>query len=938
MPMPILETKLYMAPLRPEVVPRPALIERLGAGLQRKLTLVSAPAGSGKSTLVSAWLQGLDRTAAWLSLDEGDNAPVRFFAHLFAALGQVDGVRRSAQDLLQASPSPQPDALVAALINDIAGDAEPFVLVLDDYHTIHELAIHDAVGLLLDRQPPELHLVIVTRHDPPLPLSRLRARGQLTEIRQSDLRFRHDEAAVFLRQAMGLPLTDADIAALEERTEGWITGLQLAALSMQGRDEQSVAGFIEGFSGRHHFVLDYLTDEVLKRQPEALQRFLLHTSILERMSGPLCDALMEREEEAAAKRLAAGEAVTSSETLPRQTDGETLPRQTDGETLQQLDAANLFVVPLDDERNWYRYHNLFAELLRARLQETDADQVPGLHRRAAAWYEEHGFGPDAVHHALASGDDDLAADVVQRQIMQLATWSRLDVATLLGWLQALPEHVVRRRPWLWLFTFRAMFASGRLEESMRVLDELEQALPRQTDGETLQGDRSLPDAQRVLQLAAADRASLAATRGNVAVVEAFAKRYLAQAQEDDTTGRLRAVAAVGMAHYRSGNMAKARRAFREAIDLALAAKLPVVVVPFLCNLAEVQIAQGQLRQALETCQQAEQVGTLQGTRIASAGFVGVVKAHILYQQNDLQGAERNALDGLALLSRGGIAEQFGNIHAVLAQVRQAQGDQQGAQAAIEWAAQLAQGGVMPRLKHQVEAHQARIWLAQGQVQRAVEWARQYAQVGETLPRQSDGETMYLREFEDLTLAQVWLAEGRAERALAVLDGLLASARAAGRQGSAIEIQAARAVALQALRRVDEALAALEPALSLGQPEGYVRAFVDLGEPMRALLKRVASRGVAPAYVARLLAAYEMTTEAWAEQPTPAEQPLVEPLSERELEVLQLLAEGLSNKEIGQRLFISLPTVKSHTRNIYGKLGVHSRREAVGRAQALGMLP
>jgi LuxR family maltose regulon positive regulatory protein len=900
MPVPILETKLYIAPVRPEMVQRPALLERLSAGLGRKLTLVSAPAGSGKSTLVSAWLLGGERRYAWLSLDEGDNDTVRFVSHLVAAVSMVHGdVGRDAQRLLEASASPPIETLVSMLINDIAGDVDPFVLVLDDYHTITELTIHDAVGFLLDRQPPEMHLVIITRHDPPLPLSRLRGRGQVTEIRQDDLRFSDGEATAFLTQAMGLQLSDAHVAALQERTEGWITGLQLAALSMQGRDPESVARFIEGFSGRHHFVLDYLTDEVLKRQPRPLQEFLLHTSVLERMSGPLCDALLDPVARGAPGR----------------------------ETLQRLDAANLFVVPLDDERTWYRYHNLFAELLRARLQEAAAHHVPELHRRAAAWYEENGFAADAVRHALATGDDPLAAGVIERQIMKMGTWSRVDVTMLLRWLQAVPDSIMRSRPWLWLFTFRTMFSAGQMEASMHLLDELEEAL---------RANPALPDAQRVLQLAAADRASLAATRGDIQQALAAARRYQSQLQEGDTMGRVRAAATLGMAYYRAGDMAQARSAFAEAIDLVLAADMPVVAVPLMCNLAAVQTVQGQLGQALATCKQAEQTGMADGRRIATAGFAALVLGEILYERNDLQAAERYLLDGLALLTSGGIAEQFGNLHSVLAQVKQAQGDQGAAQQSIERAVQIAQGGNIPRLVHRVLAHRARIWLAQGKLDQAVEWAREYQQLGDT---------EYLREFEDLTLARVLLAEHKPDESLALLDPMLAQAQHAGRLGSVIQIQASRAVALLALGDRDQALAALESALTMARPEGYVRSFVDHGEPMRALLKRAASRGMAPAYVARLLAAYDWPSEVWAQHPaahlaprTPVDQPLVEPLSAREMEVLHLLAKGRSNKEIAQTLYISLPTVKSHTRSIYGKLGVHSRKEAVARARGLGILP
>ena len=895
MPTPLLETKWYVAPLPLHTVPRPSLDERLNAGLHRKLTLVSAPAGSGKTTLVSAWMQHSDRPLAWLSLDDGDNDPARFFGYLLASLATLeDTIGQDIRGLLQASQSPNPELWASMLINDLSGTERPLVLVLDDYHTIHQLDIHAAVGLLLERQPPHVHLVITTRHDPPLPLSRLRGRGQMTEIRQNDLRFTHDEATAFLTRAMGLELTEAQIETLVERTEGWITGLQLAGLSMQGRDPEGIARFIEGFTGRHHFVLDYLTDEVLQRQPEPIQQFLLRTCILERLSGPLCDAVLD---------------VADDEPASLQ-------------TLQHLDAINLFLLPLDDERTWYRYHHLFAELLRARLQETAPDAAPDLHRRAATWYETNDLGSDAVHHALATGDREWAADVIERQIKMMATWTRTDVSILLQWLRALPDDVVRRRPWLWLFTFRTMFSTGQIEESLRLLDELE-------DG--LRANPSLPDSQRVLQLAAADRASFAATRGDVRQAVTFAQHYLAQVDEGDTVARIRGEATLGMAYYRSGDMARAEQAFERAIDHAQASDFIVAAVPFLCNLAAVQITCGHLRQARETCLRAMQRGTVGETRIAAAGFAGLVMAEILYEHNDLGAAERHLLDGRALLESGGIGDHFGNMHAALARVKQAQGDHEAAQQAIQWAMQLARASSNPRVVVRAAAQQARIWLAHGQLELATEWAHEYGELGET---------EYIREYEDLTLARVWLSGGRADRALQLLDDLRQSAAAAGRLGSVFEIQALRSVALQALGQRDRALDALESALTRARPEGYVRVFLDAGQPMRALLKLAASRGIEPGYVTRLLAAFDAPAGAVlaASAAAAADQPLVEPLSERQLEVLGWLQQGLTNKEIAQRLYISLPTVKSHTRSIYGKLGVHSRKEAVAKAEALGILP
>ena len=458
------------------------------------------------------------------------------------------------------------------------------ILVLDDYHTITELAIHEAVGFLVDRQPPNMHLVITTRHDPPLPLSRLRGRGQMTELRQSDLRFTPEEAAAFLNRSMRLQLTPSEITALEERTEGWITGLQLAALSMQGRDPAAIARFIAGFSGRYHFILDYLTDEVLRRQPQPVQTFLLQTAILDRLCGSLCDAVLDNADLAPGKQM-----------------------------LEQIEAANLFAVPLDDEREWYRYHHLFAELLRARLQETQPDLIPELHRRAAAWYERGGFSAEAVHHALATRDHALAAEVIERAILRIATWSRADTAMIQRWLTALPDEAVQPRPWLRLFNSRLLFVSGQPELASQTLQALEA---------WLQDHPAAPDAGRILGLAMVDRASYAAVLGNVQQAKELVRQALAHVPQDDPIARFRAPAILGMAHSVPARWRKRMMPSPKQREIALAAGLSFAAVPFLCNLAEVQIAQARLRQAMQTCEQAGQLAVVDGVPASSQDLCG----------------------------------------------------------------------------------------------------------------------------------------------------------------------------------------------------------------------------------------------------------------------------------------------------------------------------
>ena len=899
MPAPLLQTKLHLPAIRPEQVARPRLFERLNAGLFRKLTLISAPAGFGKTTLASAWLRSGDRPFVWVSLDEGDNDPSRFLIYLVSALQRIDGkIGETAQLRLEAPKPPPVEALLTELINDVATQPASFVLVLDDYQTITAPAVHEALSFLLERQPPEMHLVVISRQDPPLPISRLRGRGQVTEIRQSDLRFTFEETTAFLDESVRLSLSASQTASLEALTEGWITGLQMAALALKPLlvDEGSggVSRFIARFSGRHHFVLDYLTDEVLRRQPDPVREFLRRTSILKRMCGSLCDALIGH---AARDR----SAFASSQQI-----------------LEHLQRANLFVVPLDDERLWFRYHRLFSELLRARLQEEEPEQVPRLHLRAATWCDQNGLPAEAVDHALAIPDLDLAADIIERGILKASAWSSVNVAMFLEWLSALPDDVVRHRPRLRLFASRVLYLAGQREETEQILQDLE---------DLLHDNPSFPDDGGLLGRVILDRASYAAVRGDVRLAIELAGQALTCFPEDEAMPRMRVSSVLGLAHFRSGDMAAASQAFSRAIVSAEAADLGSVAVPLVCNLAEVQIVQGQLRQAFQTCQRAMDAATVDGARTSAAGFAGLELSKILYEQNNLEMAERRASESLGLLIRSGTTDSFGIGHALLARIRQAQGEDRAALAAIREAIGIAQGFGIARVSNLIAAHRARIWLAQGGLDLAARWAADYGQMEDT---------EYLREFEDLTLSRVLLAQDSAPEALVLLDTLLPPAEVAGRMGTVIEILTLRALAVQATNDTAQALGNLERALKLARPEGYARVFIDEGQPMRDLLRRAAKRGIEPGYVGLLLAA------GWPEkekgQPATGMSALVEPLSDREIQVLGLLADRLTNSEIAQRLVISLPTVKSHTSNIYGKLGVHSRKDAVIQAIALGILP
>jgi len=895
MAMPILKTKLYGPPVREDVISRPRLIERLNARPDRKLTLISAPAGFGKTTLAAEWLHSAGRPSSWVSLDEGDNDPARFLGYAVAALQNINArIGKSVQQEIARPLIASIEPLLADLINDIAAHSPPFILVLDDYHAITSQQVHKIIHFLVARQPPQMHLVILSRQDPPLPLPLLRGRGQLTEVRQSDLCFTLEEASAFLNQSMRLGLDAASIAALEAHTEGWIAGLQLAAFAIGAQSAQvgpgSVSRFIAGFSGRHHFILDYLADEVLRHQPESIYSFLLRTSILERLCGSLCDAVMD---------------------LPNGTTP-----MSGQQILEQLQRANLFIVPLDGERHWYRYHLLFGDLLQARLHTSTPKLAPDLHRRAAVWFEQNALPVEAVRHTLAIPDYSLAGDMIERAISQPAGWSSINTAVLRNWLEALPADIVSARPRLRLFDSRLLYLSGQRDAANRILDEL---------AGSLQDNLAHPDARELLGLVVADRASYAAVRGEVQLAIASAQQALTYRAEDDAMMRMRVAGILGLAYFRAGNMPESERYFSEALALASAAHLGFIAVPFLCNLTEVQINQGHLHRAMETCRVALHQAVIDDRPTSSTGLVGLEMAKILYEQDDLPEAERQVLESLVLLDRSGTTDSFGLGHALLARIRQARGDEAGALEAIRRAVQIAAEFGVRRVANLVSAVEASIWLAQGRIGQAVGWAGAYTGLGTV---------EYARDFEDLTLARVRLAQGRPADALALLDALLPAADTGGRRGTLIAGLALRALTLDAGDETDGALQALQQAHELAGDEGYVRVFVDAGPAMTRLIEIAAARGIALVAAERLRTAFAPVTGRHRQFAAPD---LIEHLSDREMEVLDLLAAGLTNREIAQQLFISLPTVKSHTRNIYGKLGVHTRQEAVARARTLGVL-
>ncbi len=895
----ILTTKLYIPPARSQVVSRPRLIDRLTEGLARKLIVVSAPAGYGKTTLLSQWVGRNELPAAWVSLDESDNDPQRFLTYVVSALQTIDAdMGAGALSLLQ-SPQPLPtESILNSLINEVAETPRDFTLVLDDYHLIEARPIHDALAFLLDRLPPQMHLVMASRTDPPLPLARLRGRGELTELRAAELRFTPDEAAAFLNQVMGLGLSADDIAALETRTEGWIVGLQLAALSMQGRADST--SFIQAFTGSHHFIIDYLVEEVLQRQPERMRSFLLQTSILERLSGPLCDAVTGQE------------------------DGRGM--------LETLERGNLFVVPLDDRRQWYRYHHLFADVLQAHSMEQQPDQAPIRHRRASEWYEQNGLPSDAIHHALAAEDFERAAGLVELAAPAMRR-ARQD-ATLLGCLKALPDELVRFRPVLSVEYAAALLATDQLEAVELHLRDAERWLDATVDtGERVpaaemvvvneEGFRSLPGMISVV------RAHHAQTLGDLPGSVKYARRALDLVPEKDHLGRGAAAAHLGLASWASGDLEAAHRTFANGMASLQTAGHIADAISGTLILADIRRAQGRLHQAVSNYEHALQLAMKQGEPVPRGTadlYVGMSELH--RERGDLETATQHLLKSKEPGESAGLPENRYRWCVAMARIKEAQGDLDGALDLLHEAERLYIRDAVPNVRP-IAALKTRIWVAQGRLAEALAWAQEQELTVED-------ELSYLREFEHITLARLLIAQHSSEgeerpihEAMELLKRLLNAAEEGERTGSVIEILVLQALAHEAQGDIPLALVSLERALTLAEPEGYVRIFVDEGSPMAALLREAAKHGIAPNYVSQLLRAFGK-----AEGRT---QLMIEPLSERELEVLRLLGTELNGPEIARELVVTLSTIRTHTRNIYSKLGVNSRRAAVDQAEELDLL-
>ncbi len=901
----LLATKTHTPPLPQKHVERDRLVKRLNDGLDqgRRVTLVSAPAGFGKTTCICAWLQQIRPVpAAWLSLDGSDDDLGRFVTGLVAALQKVDPTlcAETAQ-AIGADQLPPAEALCAVLIDDLASYPGRLILVLDDFHLLQENAVFQVMARLISSLPPSLHLVLLTREDPALPLARLRAHNQLTEIRAADLRFSGSEAGQFLTDAMGLRLSGADVDRLEDRTEGWIVGLQLAGLSMRERDDP--AGFIAALSGSQRHILSYLTEEVLSRQPEDVQDFLLQTSILGGLSGELCAAVTQRADCA--------------------------------ELLERLYAANLFLVPLDDEQHWYRYHHLFADLLARKLKQTAPEStIIELHRRASAWLAGNGFVDEAIRHALEGQDLASAAALIEQVARPMIYAGR--VAPLRKWLAALPEtafeaylHLKIYRVWIDLLQGRLDLSEFAMQETDRKLAELPPSP---------ENDRLRLELMVIL-------GRFIALSGSTARGARYAEEALRLLPEDDLASRARAYSTLSIVYGMEGYWEKTETAFRECTRLALASGYYTLAAHTMMLRGMWLIHYGKLREAARAFQAILDIEPQAGQKVfypAGQGLIGLATVDL--EQGHLERAEDRLNRGLELCSQGGL-DGLINGFILKSRLCQARGDLAGAGVEIH---RLEQAFPRADYAFTLTTRQVQIHLALGDVEGATRWA---APLLKTLDSPAGAEScpLLLLEVVQASAARVLIAGREIDRALGVLAELEATAGPAGRNGRLIEAGMLRALALQKQDLDSARSAALESfikALELAEPEGYLQSFVEEGPGIVPLLTEVERLPSVPVrmrgYARRILDAFQASHPgaalADAGEPLPAETGLVEALTRRELEVLGLIAAGCSNQEIATRLVITLSAVKKHTGNIFGKLGVSSRTQALARAHELGLLP
>ncbi|MEM7536778.1 MAG: LuxR C-terminal-related transcriptional regulator [Chloroflexota bacterium] len=933
MSIPILTTKLYIPSTQSTLVTRSCLVERLMTGVSGKLTLVSAPAGFGKTTLVSEWLAASRQPAAWYSLDDGDNDLTRFLAYFVASLQatfpNAPNLGAGTMVLLQSPQPPSIETMLTTLLNEITNIPESFMLVLDDYHVIDTSEIDNMLIFLLEHLPPQMHLVITTREDPALPLARLRARGHLTEVRAADLCFTFDEADQFFNQVMGLALSSTQIEALSTRTEGWIAGLQLAAISMRGRtdtgktENNSVERFVHAFTGSHHFILDYLIEEVLQQQPAPIRSFLLQTSILNRLHGALCDAVTQ------------------------QGDGRGM--------LSTLERSNLFIVPLDDQRQWYRYHHLFADVLQTRLQEEQPEHVSLLHQRASVWYEQNSLQADAIHHALAAKDFARVADLAE------LVWREMDrqlqTDRWLSWVQAIPETLLQTRPVLSVGYAWSLLNEGEIEAAEPYLRDAEQWRNTLSDqsGQSESNRMVVVDQAEFCSLPAtiaSARAYQAQTRGDVDSTMVYARQALDFFPEDDALSRAVPAAILSLSYWGRGELEASHQWLTTAMAGFQTTGNKVAAISGTFGLADMRIAQGRLNEAVRTYERSlklvasymnppdTNITDINSTKQDKFVLQGTADLHLglsmlHHERGEVEAAREQLATSTSFELHAALPDFPYRLCIAKARLKASQAAFDDAIALLDEAERLYYPTPIPIVRP-VAALRAKVWIAQGRLAEAWAWVRE-----QDLSVEDD--LSYLREFEHMTLVRLFIAQHREtpthsdlHQAMGLLDRLLQAAEMQGRMGSVIELLVLQALAHDALADRSSALTSLARALTIAEPEGYLRLFVDEGQPMQMLLSKCLTQGTMPTYVTHLLAVMpaQINEEAPAHDPN---QQLIEPLSKRELEVLRLLALGHTNQALADELVIALSTVKKHVNNIFGKLGVASRTQAVNRARELGLL-
>lgn len=894
MATPVLATKFFVPTLRPGLVSRRRLLDQLNTIDQFKLTLVSAPAGYGKTTLISNWLRETSLPAAWLSLDEGDNDPISFLQYFITALqGIIPSIESSLLGMLQGVRPVPYNVLLSLLINQVTDHTTPFILILDDFQLIHAQPVLEVVSFLLERMPPHMHLVVLTRSDPPLPLSRMRSRNQIMDIRIDQLRFTPDEVDIFMNEVMGLQLSTDDISIMETRTEGWAAGLQLAALSIQG--SKDIHAFINAFAGSHYYIMDYLIGEVLDVQPESIRSFLLQTSILSRLCGSLCNAVVE---------------VGDRERV----DGQ--------ELLEALEHLNLFIIPLDDERRWYRYHRLFADVLNRYLEKVFPHRIPELHRRASRWYEHHGFISEAIQHTVMAGDQDRAAYLIEQNGGHLLM--RGEAVTLLKWLEAV-ESYVHGRPWLVILKAWGLILSGqleRVEQTLRAAEHLVSSI------ET----KSTVKIKIMLGSLAAARALWANTQGETELAAGFARQALGYLPDSNPFScNIRSVTTVilGDIYWRNGKLKEARQAYEKAVCIGRTVDNAYLSIITTTNLADVLMELGEIHLACRLYSEVLDLANRPGsTKSPWVGRVYARLSKVSYEWNNLETAMDYAHQCIELSQQWEDFDLLAEGYVMMARLEYAQDNPDKAKDALQAIERLVGEQLLPLERSiWVQSFLARLWLAQGNVKQASHFIEvNRISISDEIP--------YMQEPEYLILLRILLTRGEYDAAQMLSQRLLERAEATACVGRIIEVLGLQALIFQAKKDIDQALAILERALSLAQPAGYVRTFLDEGESMTKLLYLAKARQMGTGYAEDLLAAmgkFPVTVQ------YPTQQLLIEPLSPRELEVLALIESGCSNQEIADKLVISIPTVKRHISNIYAKLGVKSRTQAVSTGRELHLI-